>query len=220
MVRNRAVHVRSPRPIPASVCHTLGMGSSFIPIPRPLPKGAFVQPFTRLARTVALRDFFHESDDTYDVSVVRRLRPPSTFMPEVSDPPVVDFLANANKLLDESLFDPGRTRDKTINFTRNQYTELSKFLEDPSFTICKADKKMGTCILDTIEYVQMAILHLAGASTYRGVSGNKASLRALVLRFRSSLKRLFSTHYWNKFEDSDVYRYCTMITPALSKFPN
>lgn len=222
MVWNRALHIRSSRTIPSSVTSLLGLGSKFIPTPRPMLSSDFVQPFARLARSVALKSYFHKSDDSVEVSSLKRVKPPSTWTPDVSDPVVNGFLPMASKLLDVSKVVSissckGATRNP--NLPGSHLRALSDFCSDPSFTICYADKNMGTCILDTTEYERLAFLHLSDTTTYSRVSHPNLA-KALVRRFYSKLKTAFSTHLGPKvFESHDAFRYCTMTTPDRSMFP-
>ena len=207
---NRRVHILTQRPIDRVVIHTLGLGLSFIPTPPSLPLSSFIPSFTLLHRAIKIAKRHGQIRSPFPPDPCRVK---STYDPKDPDPATAGFLSRSIRALSrEDTF--LHSVPYSSNLSAYVRRKFLAFLADDSFTIVRADKKMGVCILDTTEYDMHALGHLTDIETYREVKPLRA--HALMCQFFFKLHKLCSEHF-SGVEDLDNFSPYSFFRSNWSK---
>jgi len=198
-VRNKTYHNLSNRTLPGAVADIIGLGWNFIPTPRPLLPQSILKSFIHLVRAVKLDLYFNEQGARPLPLYRHRLRLPSTWTPELEDPVINSLIPFVKSVLKPYSGAP------TSNIPTPKLLAYKKFLEDRSFTICQADKNMGTVVMDSSDYDAMAWVHLLDTDTY--VPLTIADAHRLCRIFKARTLSLLVKTFGEEYSSNTVFRF-------------
>lgn len=156
--KNKYIVNLSSRTLSDTEISLLSKGLAFIPTPNK-KTADYTDPVNQLARTLRLRYFFRNNNNTTRINTPFRKK--STWMPPAADKEIEEYIKNIPTKL-------AKVKSNNIrpNTTKQEWTALKALAVDDTIIIRTADK--GSCVVveNRAEYIENGEQHLANRDIY------------------------------------------------------